>query len=83
MFIATQRMRVPYFREALDANYKSFINELLADYERKERELGFSPGPMRVRSMGPFDEESDEGALFHQREPSENRGLFRKQSTAL
>jgi hypothetical protein len=64
MFIATQRMRVPYFREALDANYKHFIHELLADYERKERELGFSPGPMRVRSMGPFDDESDEGSLF-------------------
>jgi hypothetical protein len=64
MFIATQRMRVPYFREALDTNYKHFIQELLADYERKERELGFSPGPMRVRSIGPFDDEPDEGTHF-------------------
>jgi hypothetical protein len=66
MLIATQRMRVPYFRQMVDSNYKEFIRQLSEQYDQKERELGYSPGPMRLRSLGPFDEkpnESESGSL--------------------
>lgn len=76
MFIATQRMRVPYFREMLDANYKQLVHQLRKDYEEKERELGFSPGPMRFRSVGPFDD----GADGQKRRPSNKRGTPKNSS---
>lgn len=66
MLVATQHMRVPYFREMIDTNYKQLVHHLLSDYDEKERELGFNPGPMRFRSIGPFDDEADDskGALL-------------------
>lgn len=52
MFMALQRFRVPHLRQMQDATHATFVQQLLDEHKRMEKERG--PGRLWIRSISPF-----------------------------